>query len=204
LPLQASRGSLLDRNMVVLAQSVPAHGVWYDGRRIGDAKDEDLRKLASILGLKPDRMIAQMRKDSKRAFVYLDRQVDSDVAAKAKALKIPGLGFVTESKRYYPQGETMAHLVGFTSIEDKGQEGVELAFNDRLTGEDGERNVLRDRLGNVNTRQKLRQPWYWMQKPVSYWRWPIFPHTTPTTGDSCMAKNCATVCSRTCLSLVQR
>ncbi|MCE2745692.1 MAG: penicillin-binding protein 2 [Burkholderiales bacterium] len=159
LPLQASRGSLLDRNMVVLAQSVPAHGVWYDGRRIGDAKDEDLRKLASILGLKPDRMIAQMRKDSKRAFVYLDRQVDSDVAAKAKALKIPGLGFVTESKRYYPQGETMAHLVGFTSIEDKGQEGVELAFNDRLTGEDGERNVLRDRLGNViEDIRELRPP----------------------------------------------
>eukprot|EP01030_Chromulinospumella_sphaerica_P034316 gene34316-biopygen8129 len=104
-------------------------------------------------------MIAQMRKDSKRAFVYLDRQVDSDVAAKAKALKIPGVGFVTESKRYYPQGETMAHLVGFTSIEDKGQEGVELAFNDRLTGEDGERNVLRDRLGNViEDIRELRPP----------------------------------------------
>nr|WP_294886211.1 penicillin-binding protein 2 [uncultured Limnobacter sp.] len=159
LPLQASRGSLLDRNMVVLAQSVPAQAVWYDGRRIVDAKDEDLRKLAAVLGLKPDRMIAQMRKDSKRAFVYLDRQVDSDVAAKAKALKIPGLGFVTESKRYYPQGETMAHLVGFTSIEDKGQEGVELAFNDLLTGEDGERNVLRDRLGNViEDIRELRPP----------------------------------------------
>ncbi|HEX4857230.1 MAG TPA: penicillin-binding protein 2 [Limnobacter sp.] len=149
LPLQASRGSLFDRNMVVLAQSVPAQAVWYDGRRIVDAKDEDLKKLAGVLGLKPDRMIAQMRKDSKRAFVYLDRQVDFDVAAKAKALKIPGLGFVTESKRYYPQGETMAHLVGFTSIEDKGQEGVELAFDQQLTGMNGERNVIRDRLGNV-------------------------------------------------------
>jgi cell division protein FtsI (penicillin-binding protein 3) len=149
LPLQASRGSLLDRNMVVLAQSVPAQAVWYDGRRIGEAKPEDLRKLAAILGLKPDRMIQQMRADNKRAFVYLDRQVDFDVAAKARALKIPGLGFVTESKRYYPQGETMAHLVGFTSIEDKGQEGVELAFNEQLTGQNGERSVLRDRLGNV-------------------------------------------------------
>jgi cell division protein FtsI (penicillin-binding protein 3) len=159
LPLQASRGSLLDRNMVVLAQSVPAQAVWYDGRRIVDAKDDNLRKLAAVLGLKPERMIKQMRADSKRAFVYLDRQVDSDVAAKAKALKIPGLGFVTESKRYYPQGETMAHLVGFTSIEDKGQEGVELAFNERLTGEDGERNVIRDRLGNViEDIRELRPP----------------------------------------------
>ncbi|HEX4842305.1 MAG TPA: penicillin-binding protein 2 [Limnobacter sp.] len=159
LPLQAVRGTLLDRNRVVLAQSVPAQAVWYDGRRMVEAKDEDLRKLAAILGLKPDRVIKQVRGDSKRAFVYLDRQVDSDVAAKAKALKIPGLGFVTESKRYYPQGETMAHLVGFTSIEDKGQEGVELAFNQRLTGEDGERNVIRDRLGNViEDVRELRPP----------------------------------------------
>ncbi len=159
LPLQAVRGTLLDRNRVVLAQSVPAQAVWYDGRRMVDAKDEDLRKLAEILGLKPERVIKQVRGDSKRAFVYLDRQVDSDVAAKAKALKIPGLGFITESKRYYPQGETMAHLVGFTSIEDKGQEGVELAFNQRLTGEDGERNVIRDRLGNViEDIRELRPP----------------------------------------------
>ncbi|HEX4916419.1 MAG TPA: penicillin-binding protein 2 [Limnobacter sp.] len=159
LPLQAVRGTLMDRNRVVLAQSVPAQAVWYDGRRMVDAKDEDLRKLAAILGLKPERVIKQVRGDSKRAFVYLDRQVDSDVAAKAKALKIPGLGFVTESKRYYPQGETMAHLVGFTSIEDKGQEGVELAFNQRLTGEDGERNVIRDRLGNViEDVRELRPP----------------------------------------------
>ncbi|HEX4879406.1 MAG TPA: penicillin-binding protein 2 [Limnobacter sp.] len=159
LPLQAVRGTLMDRNRVVLAQSVPAQAVWYDGRRMVEAKDEDLRKLATILGLKPDRVIKQVRGDSKRAFVYLDRQVDSDVAAKAKALKIPGLGFVTESKRYYPQGETMAHLVGFTSIEDKGQEGVELAFNQRLTGEDGERNVIRDRLGNViEDVRELRPP----------------------------------------------
>jgi len=159
LPLQANRGSLLDRNKVVLAQSVPAEAVWYDARRIGAAKDEELLKLAEILGLKPDRMIKQMRADNRRAFVYLDRQVDSDVALKARALKIPGLGFITESKRYYPQGETMAHLVGFTSIEDKGQEGVELAFNEHLTGVDGERNVIRDRLGNViEDIRELRPP----------------------------------------------
>lgn len=159
LPLHANRGSLLDRNMVVLAQSVPAQAVWYDGRRVVDASDESLRELAKVLGLRADRMIKQMRADSKRAFVYLDRQVDSDVAAKAKALKVPGIGFVTESKRYYPQGETTAHLVGFTSIEDKGQEGVELAFDERLTGLDGERNVIRDRLGNViEDIRELRPP----------------------------------------------
>lgn len=159
LPLQASRGSLLDRNRIVLAQSVPAQAVWYDGRKLDKVKDEDLRKLAVVLGVKPERMIRQMRAHSKRAFVYLERQVDFDVAMEAKALKIPGLGFEKESKRYYPQGETMAHLVGFTSVEDKGQEGVELAFNERLTGVDGERNVLRDRLGNViEDVRELRPP----------------------------------------------
>jgi cell division protein FtsI (penicillin-binding protein 3) len=149
LPLHASRGSLLDRNMVVLAQSVPAQAIWYDGRKTKDASDEQLRSLAQTLNMNADRMLKQVRGDSTRAFVYLDRQVDSEVAKKARALKVPGLNFVTESKRYYPQGETLAHLVGFTNIEDRGQEGVELAFNDSLTGEDGERNVLRDRLGNV-------------------------------------------------------
>lgn len=159
LPLQANRGTLLDRNHVVLAQSVPAHAVWYDGRRVVDAKDEDLRKLATILGLRPERVLEQMRRDERRAFVYLERQVDADIVAKIRELRIPGVGFVPESKRYYPQGETMAHLVGFTSIEDKGLEGVELAFNAQLTGEDGERNVLRDRLGNViEDIRELRPP----------------------------------------------
>lgn len=159
LPLPAVRGTLMDRNNVVLAQSVPALTIWYDGRRIYDAPEDKLRQLADILGLKSDRLIKQVRGDAKRHFVYLDRQVDQDRVTKVKALKIPGLGFINESKRYYPQGEAMAHLVGFTSIEDKGQEGVELAFDQTLTGENGERSVLRDRLGNVieDTRE-LRPP----------------------------------------------
>ncbi|HEY1057871.1 MAG TPA: penicillin-binding protein 2 [Limnobacter sp.] len=160
LPLPASRGTLMDRNNVVLAQSVPAQTIWYDGRRISQVPDAKLRELASVLGIKqPDRMIRQIRADAKKAFVYLDRQVDPDLANKARALKVPGLGFIVESKRYYPQGETMAHLVGFTSIEDRGQEGVELAFDQALTGENGERSVLRDRLGNIiEETRELRPP----------------------------------------------
>jgi cell division protein FtsI (penicillin-binding protein 3) len=85
--------------------------------------------------------------------------VDSVLAQKIKDLKVPGVNFTTESKRSYPQGETLAHLVGFTDVEDKGQEGVELAFNEKLTGSDGERSVIRDRLGNViDEVRELRPP----------------------------------------------
>lgn len=149
LPLPANRGNLLDRNEVVLAQSVPAMAVWYDARVTAvKATDDQLTDLAKLLGMDKRLLIKRVRSD-KRHFAYLDRQVEAELAKKIKALKVPGLGFIAESKRHYPQGEAMAHLIGFTNIEDKGQEGVELAFNDRLTGLDGERNVLRDRLGNV-------------------------------------------------------
>ncbi|GLR26064.1 peptidoglycan D,D-transpeptidase FtsI family protein [Limnobacter litoralis] len=149
LPLHASRGTLFDRNNVVLAQSIPAQAIWYDGRKTKDATDAELTQLAKLLGMNSSRLIQQVRGDEKRAFVYLERQVEPDLAKQVKALKVPGVGFLTENKRYYPLGETTAHLVGFTNLEDSGQEGLELAFNDRLTGEDGERSVLRDRLGNI-------------------------------------------------------
>lgn len=158
LPLKASRGSLLDRNRVVLAQSVPAQAIWYDSVRTKTASDEQLRELAKLLGMDAGRLIAKVRKDTRR-FAYLDRQVESDVAQNIRKLKVPGVGFLAESKRHYPQGETLAHLVGFTDIEDRGQEGIELAFDKRLTGVDGERSVLRDRLGNVIEEvRELRPP----------------------------------------------
>lgn len=148
LPLRANRGSLFDRNKVVLAQSVPAQAIWFDGQRIGAIDDQQIKSLAGLLDRDPFQLAKRLRGE-KRRFVYLERQVDPDVAAKVRELKISGIGFLSESKRLYPQGETVAHLVGFTDIEDRGQEGVELAFDQRLTGKDGERSVIRDRLGNV-------------------------------------------------------
>jgi cell division protein FtsI (penicillin-binding protein 3) len=149
LPLAAVRGTLYDRKNRVLAQSVPVHTVWYDGRKMGGVSDASLRELAKVLGMKPESVVKKVRQDSKRAFVYLERQVEPAVAQKVKDLNIPGVGLLAENKRYYPHGETMAHLIGFTNIEDKGQEGVELAFNSKLIGENGKRNILHDRLGNV-------------------------------------------------------
>lgn len=148
LPLRANRGSLMDRNQVVVAQSVPAQTVWYDPRETVRASDDQLRQLAKILGRREGELIQSVRSD-KRHFAYLGRQLSPELAHRVKALKIPGVGLMTESRRFYPQGAAMAHLVGFTDVEDKGQEGVELAFNEKLTGRDGERSVMRDRLGNI-------------------------------------------------------
>lgn len=158
LPLRANRGSLLDRNRVVLAQSIPAQAIWYDSAKIKDASDQKLRELAVLLKTDASRLIGKIRKDTRR-FAYLDRQVESELAQRIRELNVPGLGFLAESKRHYPQGETVAHLVGFTDVEDRGQEGIELAFDRRLTGVDGERSVLRDRLGNVIEEvRELRPP----------------------------------------------
>lgn len=148
LPLRANRGSLFDRNHVVLAQSVPAQAVWFDGARTKEITQEQVNALASLLNRTPVGLKHRMQNESRR-FVYLERQVEPEVATRIRALNIPGVGFLTESKRFYPQGETLSQLIGFTNIEDHGQEGIELAFNQKLTGKDGERSVIRDRLGNV-------------------------------------------------------
>lgn len=148
LPLRANRGSLFDRNKVVLAQSVPAQAIWFDGPRIAEITNDQIKALASLLNRDYAQLSKRLRGE-KRRFVYLERQVDPEVAAQVRSLKLSGIGFLSESKRLYPQGETVAHLVGFTDIEDRGQEGIELAFDQRLTGKDGERSVIRDRLGNV-------------------------------------------------------
>src|SRR5690606_3424925 len=87
--------------------------------------------------------------DEERNFVYLKRQVPMEIAEQIKKLDVPGIHQQPETRRYYPDGEVTAHLVGFTNVEDKGQEGVELAFDDLLSGTPGSRRVIKDRLGRV-------------------------------------------------------
>ncbi len=148
LPLRANRGALLDRNHVVLAQSVPAQAIWYDGQQTKHMTSAQVKQLAGLLNRNEGAIRARMFNETRR-FVYLERQVEPHIAQQIRALKIAGIGFLTESKRFYPQGEMLSQLIGFTDLEDRGQEGIELAFNQRLTGKDGERSVIRDRLGNV-------------------------------------------------------
>ncbi len=147
IELPASRGKIFDRNGVVLASSLPARAVWAIPEEV-DATPRQVASLAKLLDI-DERELRRKLSEEDRSFVYLKRQVDAAVAERVAALKITGIHQQPEYKRYYPQGETFAHVVGFTNVEDVGQEGVELARNPELAGRPGSRRVIRDRLGRV-------------------------------------------------------
>ncbi|MEI2416920.1 penicillin-binding protein 2 [Orrella sp. JC864] len=148
LTLPATRGKILDRNGVVLASSVPARAIWAIPEDTRPIEPPQLAALAKLLGVS----VAELRgrlADVERNFVYLKRQVPMDVAEKVKALGLPGIHQQPETRRVYPESDVSSHIVGFTSVEDKGQEGVELAFDALLSGKPGSRRVIKDRLGRV-------------------------------------------------------
>ncbi|WP_322996608.1 penicillin-binding protein 2 [Castellaniella sp.] len=149
LVLPASRGKIFDRSgSVVLASSMSARAVWAIPEDFHKASDAQVASLAQLLGMKAQDIL-QRTQDEAKNFVYLQRQVALDVADQIRQLKIPGIQQLPETRRYYPEGEVMAHIVGFTNIEDRGIEGIELAFNDLLSGQPGSRRVIKDRLGRV-------------------------------------------------------
>jgi cell division protein FtsI (penicillin-binding protein 3) len=147
LELPASRGRIFDRNGQILAASVPAPSVWAIPKDL-EATREQLKELARLLGMSFAELHAKLDDDT-ASFVWLKRQVEDDRWNAIKALNIKGVYSVREYKRKYPEGEAAAHVVGFTNVEDKGQEGVELAFQSDLQGRNGQRGVLKDRLGRV-------------------------------------------------------
>ena len=147
LELPANRGRILDRNGLILASSVPAPSIWAIPEDINASKVQ-LTELARLLEL-PLADLNKKLADEDKNFVWIKRQVDDDVAQKIAALGIKGVYQRKEYKRQYPEGETIAHVVGFTNIEDRGQEGMELAFNQELGGRPGSRRVIKDRLGRV-------------------------------------------------------
>lgn len=147
LELPATRGRITDRNGQVLASSVPVKAIWAIPDDVLEAPKQKITDLANLLGMSD----AELRKklDSDRKFVYLKRQVEQDVADKITALGIAGIETRKEYKRFYPEGEVMAHVVGFTNVEDVGQEGIELASEKNLAGRTGSRRVIKDRLGRI-------------------------------------------------------
>ncbi|MDF3034873.1 MAG: penicillin-binding protein 2 [Paucimonas sp.] len=147
LELPATRGKITDRDGHVLASSIPVKAIWAIPEDALGAPPEKLRELAGLLGMSN----ADLRKklDSDRSFVYLKRQVEQDIATKIVKLGIPGIETRKEYKRFYPEGEVMAHIVGFTNVEDVGQEGMELAEHRNLAGVTGSRRVIKDRLGHI-------------------------------------------------------
>jgi len=147
LELPANRGRILDRNGLILASSVEAKSIWAIPEDVNKA-DAKLNELARLLEMP----LADLRKrlaNEDKTFVWVKRQVDEPVAKAIAALKIPGIHQSRVYKRQYPEGDAAAHLVGFTNVEDRGQEGVELAFNRQLSGKAGSRRVIKDRLGRV-------------------------------------------------------
>ena len=147
LELPANRGRVLDRNGVLLASSVPAPSIWANPEDL-ERDPVKLRQLARLLEMTPAELEHKL-KDEEKTFVWLRRQMDEPVVKEIRALGIKGVYDIKEYKRLYPEGEAAAHIVGFTNVEDQGQEGVELIFQKQLAGQAGSRRVIKDRLGRV-------------------------------------------------------
>ena len=147
LTLPANRGRILDRNGLILASSVPAPSVWANPEEL-DRSPEGLRRLGQLLEISPAELAKKLENEDK-TFVWLRRQMDEPVVKQILALNIKGIYTIKEYKRLYPEGESAAHIVGFTNVEDKGQEGIELIFQNQLSGKPGARRVIKDRLGRV-------------------------------------------------------
>lgn len=147
LELRAHRGKITDRNGDLLAISSPVESVWASPPDVSISKQQksELAKLLKIKTKDIDRKVANRA----REFVYLKRRISPDLAAKVMGLQIPGVFLQREYKRFYPAGDVTAHLVGFTGIDDMGQEGFELAKNSVLSGKAGSRRVIQDRKGHI-------------------------------------------------------
>ena len=144
--ISAHRGTITDRNGEPLAISTPVDSVWANPKELAPAVD-DVPQLARALGLDPQLLIRRITRSMDKEFLYLKRHLSPEQAQQVLALKLPGVNVQREYRRYYPAGEVTGHLVGFTDIDDEGQEGLELAFNHWLAGESGAKRVLKDRLG---------------------------------------------------------
>ncbi|HRP97145.1 MAG TPA: penicillin-binding protein 2 [Rhodocyclaceae bacterium] len=146
IPVPATRGRITDRNGEILAVSTPVSSIWAipSDARLAPA---DMRQLAVLLELDVDELSRRLA--TERDFVYLRRQLAPDVAERIAALRLPGIHQHQEYRRYYPGGEVTAHVLGFTGVDDRGQEGIELAFDAQLKGRPGSRRVIRDRRGHI-------------------------------------------------------
>ncbi len=145
------RGMILDRNGEELAVSVPVESIYADSKVVMDAKsNEDVRRwyaLAEMLQMTPAELTKKIATDEKKRYVYLQRQASPATAEYIRKLKVPGIYFKKEAKRYYPAGEVAAHVVGFTNVDDHGVEGVERQFDDLLQGTPGRRVIRKDAKG---------------------------------------------------------
>src|SRR5210317_1207809 len=156
--ISAHRGTITDRNGEPLAISTPVDSIWVNPKQFATAVDS-IPELARVLGIDSQKLMRRITRSMDKEFLYLKRHLSPEQAEEVLALKLPGVNVQREYRRYYPAGEVTGHLVGFTDIDDEGQEGLELAFNHWLGGEPGAKRVLKDRLGrSVENVESIRPP----------------------------------------------
>jgi len=146
--IAAHRGTVTDRYGEPLAVSTPVDSIWVNPKELALAADQ-LPRLAKALKRDKNELARRVTSNLDRSFLYLVRHMQPADAAKIKALGIPGVYSVREYRRYYPSGEVAGHILGFTDVDDGGQEGLELAFDHWLAGEDGAKRVIQDNLGRT-------------------------------------------------------
>lgn len=156
-PITAHRGMITDRHGEVLAISTPVVTLWINPQDFPKTADA-VRQLAQAAGLSPVKLAQRLKRYVNHEFMYLRRQMTPDEAEAVLALDLPGVHARDEFKRYYPPGEVATHLVGFTNLDDQGQEGLELAYNDYLSGEPGQRRVLKDLKGRIVRQLAVLKP----------------------------------------------
>ncbi len=156
--ISAHRGTITDRHGEPLAISTPVDSIWANPKEFAAAVDR-IPELARALGVDSQMLIRRVTRSMDKEFLYLKRHLSPEQAQRVLALKLPGINVQREYRRYYPASEVTGHLVGFTNIDDEGQEGLELAFNHWLAGESGAKRVLKDRLGrSIENVASIRPP----------------------------------------------
>lgn len=148
IAIPTSRGMITDRNGEPVAVSSPVESVWCDPKELMKNPDR-FPELAQALGEPLDSLTRRVSQKADKEFMYLKRRINPDAAKTIVAHGVPGVYSQREYKRFYPQGEAMAHILGFTNIDDRGQEGLELAFDDWLRGKPGLKKVIRDQAGHI-------------------------------------------------------
>ena len=157
IPIPTSRGMITDRNGEPLAVSTPVESIWANPQELLK-NPERIPQLAKALGVSRDALTRKLSQRAGKEFVYLKRRINPDEARRILAHKIPGVFSQREFRRFYPQGEAMSHILGFTNIDDLGQEGLELAFDDWLRGKPGAKRVIRDGAGRIVESVDLVKP----------------------------------------------
>jgi cell division protein FtsI (penicillin-binding protein 3) len=156
--IAAHRGAITDRSGEPLAVSTPVDSVWVNPQELNDNIDQ-LPKLAKALKQDQQLLARRITSNLDREFLYLERHMPPEQAAHIKALGIPGVNLLREYRRYYPAGEVAGHVVGFTNLDDQGQEGLELGYDQLLNGEDGAKRVIQDLFGRyVENVESIRAP----------------------------------------------